>query len=161
MLALAAHLYPGLVVPNLDGLARAIDAAAHAIPLEGDPSEMAAELAVLAATEGHFDARAVGTDAYGDSLGLWQIHRTTLIGYLRIEPEHAFDPVEAAMLAAWLIRKSHEVCRGRPRSEALAWFAAGGPTCAVPEGRAASQRRMQLVAWALAVAPPYWLETTR
>jgi hypothetical protein len=158
LLALGAHLYPGLVIPNLDQTAAAIDAAAHEIPLDGDPSAMAAELAVLAATEGHFQATATATDRFGQSFGLWQIHETTLTGYLHVDPLVAEDPERAALLAAWLVRKSHEVCAGRPAADRLSWFASGGPTCSVPEGLAASRRRTGFVAWVLKAHPPVWVE---
>ena len=159
ILALGAHLYPGLVIPHLDQTAAAIDSAAHAIPLDGDPSAMAAELAVLAATEGHFEAGAVASDRYGQSFGVWQIHETTLTGYLHASQADAEDPARAAVLAAWLIRKSHEVCRGRVAEEQLTWFASGGPTCTVPEGLAASRRRVGFVAWVLKAYPPVWVES--
>jgi len=162
LLALATALYPRTPVPDLRELARAIDVAAHKTPLPGEDGvvEMAVELSVLAATEGHLRADAVGVDFYGTSMGAWQIHETTL-GYLGATREDTFDLEVAARLAAKLVKKSHEVCRARAWEERLAWFASGGPTCSVTEGLAASRRRMRLAEWVQASHPAYWTEANR
>jgi len=152
---LALSLYPTTPEPPLDETARAIDVAAHQVPLDGDDGvvEMARELAVLAATEGHLRPDAVARDRFGESYGLFQLHETTL-RWLRRPKEDAFDPVTAALIAAVLIRKSHAVCAKAGKGAELGWYASGGPTCSVPEGLAASARRMRLAA---SLPSPVWV----
>ena len=190
LLALVHWLYPGAEIDSLgeQRIAEAIDSAAHEVPL-ADPLdsvlttgldfweydngvvEMAAEMIVLALTEGHLDARAVGVDGFGSSYGAWQIHETTLEYALRKwvpQPQYllstpidiALDARPAGVLAAHLIRESHLVCARRPIDERLAWYASGGPTCDVTEGLTASRRRMRLVRRMLHEHPVYWVDAT-
>lgn len=134
-------------------VARAIDDAAYLLPLPEGRARMVLELVALAAREGHLDPFAVGHDAFGASYGLFQIHETTL-GYLGATVEDAMDPARAAVLAARLVFKSHNVCRARAREECLGWYASGGPTCDVAEGLDASRNRVALADALLARAPP-------
>lgn len=156
--ALAALLYPTTHFGDGAALAAGIDAAAREHPLPGPDgvAEMARELAVLAATEGHFDAGAIGRDQFGVSLGAYQLHETTLRWLGRSYAE-AFDPMASAEIAAGLIVKSHEVCAEREPAHALGWYASGGAGCDVPEGLAASERRMRY-AERLRAIPVYWAE---
>lgn len=172
LLALHAIVYPRDPLPPssaLEELASAIDHAAHAQPLSSSATgeggeddgviEMAAELAVLAVVEGHLSVDAIGLDDFGESLGAFQIHETTL-RWLAVPRRAAFDPRASAAIAAQLVAKSHAVCRARPREEALGWFASGGRGCSVPEGLAASRRRMALAAWVRQRVPMRWVDST-
>lgn len=172
LLLLVGRVYPtdGAVPPpsDLRDLAEGIDVAAHAYPLPGDAGvvDMAAEMAVLAVVEGHLRADAVAEDQFGVSYGPWQIHETTMRGYFLLGPSRIRDSRTASLqlgaeLAAMLVKKSHEVCSGRPSSESLGWYASGGPTCSVPEGLAASRYRTGLARWVRARNPVYWVDRTR
>ena len=157
--ALSSWLYPAERIEPSRDLAEAIDVAAHAHPLPGDDGlpEMARELAVLSATEGHFAARAEGPDQFGVAFGAWQIHESTL-RWMGRTPEDASDYGAGALLAAELVARSHSVCRRREHLDALGWYASGGPGCAVPEGLAASARRVKLADRLRREVPTVWIE---
>jgi hypothetical protein len=160
ILAVNASLYPSVPVSDLNAvaIATAIDGASQKwalSPRDGGRVRLAAELVVLAGTEGHFNPAARGRDAYGESLGLWQIHETTL-QYVDAEREDAFDLRKAASLAARLVHTSHAVCARRAPDERLGWYSSGGPRCDVPEGLAASRHREHLVEQLLQEHPAFW-----
>jgi hypothetical protein len=158
--ALSGWLYPATPLPPVAELAQAIEVAANEFPLperEGGAAETARELAVLAATEGHLDCRAVARDRFGESYGCFQLHETTL-RWLGARPEDAFDPWRSAELAARLVRKSHGVCGTRPPEHALAWYASGGPRCETAEGLAASERRMRYAVRLRLERPERWID---
>ena len=168
LVSLSAWLYPGTRFPSdvwedSEAIARAAERAGISAEGDGEARELALELAVLFATEGHFDPRAVGRDQFGKSYGGWQVHETTLRVYASRDPlldalsdeELRFDVRWSALLAADLVVESRRVCWSHPPEERLAWYASGGPGCSVPEGLEASRRRMG-IARRLAEEHPYF-----
>ncbi len=155
-------LYPGQDASEarLRPIAVAIDEAAREWPLaerDGGGLRMAVELAALSATEGHLDVNAIGTDDAGASLGILQIHQSTL-AYLHATPADCFDVDKAMLLGARLVYVSHGVCSAMPRGAALGWYASGSNGCQVPEGIAASITRMRLADETLRAVPVFWVE---
>ena len=118
---------------------------------EGD-AEHAAVLVALAAREGHFNPDAVAADHAGYSWGLYQIHESNF-GWLGITWDDATSALSSSPIALRLVEESRRVCRARPEEERLAWYAAGGPTCDVPEGLADSRNRVALEKWLLRTSP--------
>lgn len=119
------------VTPPED-LAPAIVAASFAHPLPGDDGEarMAAVLVAIAWRESRFSPGAVGD--HGASIGAWQISRHWHPGA---------TVADHADRAAELVQESWRVCRARPASERLGWYASGGAGC---DGLGASRGRMAL-----------------
>jgi len=141
--------------------AAAIDQVAHESPLYDDDDGIvrtAAELVSLAFHESRFDPRAV--DKEGTSLGLAQVDVSNLANLGLERREQLFDPLTNLRAALRLMKISHRLCRFRPLEDALANYASGGGTCAVPEGLVASRRRMRLALKLLKKHPPWWVETS-
>lgn len=153
-----------------EAVASAVEDAVQFEPA-GEQVEDAAVLVALAARESRFNPWAVARDQFGASYGLFQIHETSLRGWMGDDGglglgrliARAFVPLDAAVVALTMVQKSRAVCRGRPWEEQLAWYASGGPTCDVPEGLAASRNRMGLARRLLAAqpAPTSFVEMTR
>ena len=78
--------------------------------------------------------------AFGDLVDLWRPVGMDLL-----------DPEAAAPLALRLMRVSFGICRDRPRSERLGWYAAGGEGC---RGLKESRNRVAKAEW-LALAYPF------
>lgn len=160
IVSLMSWLHPGQAYPDPWEASLAIERAAtdhHPIPAR----ELATVLAVLFVTEGQADPKAVGQDHFGKSYGGWQVHETTFRyvrerdGDLAGVPDVLFreDVYVGAEVAADLIVESYRVCSARPKEEKLAWYASGGPGCAVPAGLAAAHYRWALVEWANQLHP--------
>ncbi len=168
VLSVNAQLYPAVPLSEREAMAIAVavddlhghyalSVAEGGYGRDAGYVRLAAELVVLAGTEGHFDPNARGRDAFGESFGLWQIHETTL-DYLNATREDAFDLHRSAVFAARLIQKSHHVCARHTLDERLTWFSSGGPRCDVAEGLAASRHRQSLVEHLHRHHPPYWTD---
>jgi hypothetical protein len=160
--ALHALLYPQEPHAAFIDIAHVIDDAAHATPLGGDDGlvEMAAELAVLAATEGHLRREAEATDQWGRSASYFQVHESNAarLGLTYID---LFDPEKTAHAAAVLVFESHRVCAHFSPDSALAEYATGRGRCDEPLGVKLSRIRMGLARWLLQTHTPYWMEVGR
>ncbi len=143
--------------------AAAIERVAHESPLYDDDDADAivktvTELVSLTFHESRFDPRAV--DKTKQSFGLAQIDVSNLTNLGLTSKEELFDAETNLSAAIALMKISHRLCRARPREDALANYASGGGTCAVPEGLVASRRRMKLAAALLAKHPPRWIDVS-
>ena len=148
-------------VDTFPATAAAIEKVAHEAPLYDDDDGVVrtvAELVALSYCESHFDPRAV--DKTKTSFGLTQIDASNLKNLGLKSHEQLFDAETNLRAAIALMKISHRLCRWRPREDALANYASGGGTCAVPEGLVASRRRMKLAAALLRRHPPHWVEAS-
>jgi hypothetical protein len=161
ILSLMCLLVPPATAPWRDSFPRtaaALAAEANARPLfkgERGREETAALLVAWASFESAFDPGALGdchgakerTAAACDSHGLFQISKANAPSRELLEPEGA------AAHAGRLFAESFRICRGRPRPELGAWFAAGGNGCK-EAGFAASRHRFARAERLLREHPP-------
>jgi len=108
--------------------ADAIAEASNSDPLYKNDKEgairTASLLIALAWHESRFQPNVVGD--HGRSLGLFQIQPPTA----HVDGSLLLLPRSAALIAIDLIRSSFKACAKHPVKERMAWYAAGGHTCA-------------------------------
>ena len=141
--------------------AAAIEKVAHESPLYDDDDgvvKTVAELVSLSFHESRFDPRAV--DKTKQSYGLAQVDLSNLATLGLTSKDELFDPETNLRAALKLMKISHRLCRQRAPEDGLANYASGGGTCSVPEGLAASRRRMKLAKALLRKHPPRWIDVS-
>lgn len=160
IVSLILYLHGAVAASTAHQIAESIDAAAEARPLyRGDfaVERTIAELVAIAHREGHFEINAIGSDGFGESYGLYQIHETNLKRLGITREEALSDPKAQTEAALTLLRESHRVCHNVPLEEQLAHYASGRGRCDIPEAVADSRNRMQL-ALRLFARRPRWIE---
>jgi hypothetical protein len=83
----------------------------------------------------------------------FQIGVTNLAGLGLTRDAIQSDILACTRAANRMLRQSFQVCKGKPPSDRMAWYAAGGPTCG-ERGVKESRHRMTKAAWLFGVAPP-------
>lgn len=116
---------------RFEDVATAIDTAANENPVFGTPERTAAVLTSVAFFESHFNPDALGDCTKGrprtlatcQSVGAFQISKA------HASAEVLVDPLSAARQALRLMGTSVNICRARPLSERLGWYAWGRVGC--------------------------------
>ena len=84
---------------------------------------------------------------------IFQIDRTNLAG-LGLTRDIIQSDVSACVRAGnMMMHRSFAMCRSKPTDDRLAWYAAGGPTCA-DRGSIESRHRMAKASWLFRTSPP-------
>jgi membrane-bound lytic murein transglycosylase MltF len=138
----------------------AVDRVAHAHPLfTGDDALLRTTVLLVSIShrEGHLNPEASSTDAYGEAVGLGQIHETNFkrLGVTRTD---MLDPEKNLEATATLLEESLRICRDSPPEERLAEYAAGRGDCTSREAVADSRNRVALAEYLLRARRPTWVE---